>query len=92
MCRARSTLSSFIRYRISEEFSGSLRMHVQVIVVVTAQWDVLCYDHNLRLMWTHRVKVLVLMSPLSLYSPSKCFLLLVLPLPSYYQLSGTPNC
>ena len=35
-----------------------LRTHVQVIVVVTAQWDVLCYDHNLRLMWTHRVKVL----------------------------------
>jgi hypothetical protein len=29
----------------------------QVIVVVTARWDVLCFDHNLRLMWTHRVKV-----------------------------------
>lgn len=30
---------------------------LQVVVVVTAGWDVLCYDHNLRLMWTRRIKV-----------------------------------
>lgn len=29
----------------------------QVVVVVTSRWDVLCFDHNLRLMWTGRVKV-----------------------------------
>lgn len=29
----------------------------QVVVVVTAQWDVLCFDHNLRLQWTAKVKV-----------------------------------
>lgn len=29
----------------------------QVLVVVTASWDVMCFDHNLRLQWTHRVKV-----------------------------------
>ncbi|KAK9916603.1 hypothetical protein WJX75_004756 [Coccomyxa subellipsoidea] len=28
----------------------------QVLVVVTASWDVLCFDHNLRLQWTARVK------------------------------------
>ncbi|BDA41145.1 hypothetical protein COCOBI_01-8000 [Coccomyxa sp. Obi] len=28
----------------------------QVVVVVTANWDVLCFDHNLRLQWTARVK------------------------------------
>ena len=30
---------------------------LQVLVVVTASWDVLCFDHNLRLQWTARVKV-----------------------------------
>ena len=29
----------------------------QVVVVVTAGWDVLCYDHNLRLKWQASVKV-----------------------------------
>lgn len=24
---------------------------------MTANWEVLCYDHNLRLMWTRRIKV-----------------------------------
>ena len=27
-------------------------MPLQVVVVVTSQWDVLCFDHNLRLMWS----------------------------------------
>ncbi|EIE27009.1 hypothetical protein COCSUDRAFT_83568 [Coccomyxa subellipsoidea C-169] len=27
-----------------------------VLVVVTANWDVICFDHNLRLQWTARVK------------------------------------
>lgn len=30
---------------------------LQVVVVVTSHWDVLCFDHNLRLMWTGKVKV-----------------------------------
>ncbi len=29
----------------------------QVVIAVTAQWDVLCFDHNLRLQWTAKVKV-----------------------------------
>ncbi len=28
----------------------------QVVVVLTAGWQVLCYDHNLRLMWSRRIK------------------------------------
>ena len=32
-------------------------MSMQVVVVVSSRWDVLCFDHNLRLMWTAKVKV-----------------------------------
>ena len=28
----------------------------QVVVVVTNNWDVLCFDHNLRLRWSHKIK------------------------------------
>ena len=30
---------------------------LQVLVAVTADWHVMCYDHNLRLLWAIRVKV-----------------------------------
>ena len=26
-------------------------------MVVTNNWDVLCFDHNLRLRWSHKIKV-----------------------------------
>ena len=29
---------------------------LQVVVVVTNNWDVLCFDHNLRLRWSHKIK------------------------------------
>jgi hypothetical protein len=32
------------------------RARAQVVVVLTAGWQVLCYDHNLRLMWSRRIK------------------------------------
>ena len=34
---------------------------MQVVIVVTSHWDVLCFDHNLRLMWTAKVKVMTLL-------------------------------
>ena len=30
---------------------------LQVVVVVLADWSVICLDHNLRVMWTTRVRV-----------------------------------
>jgi hypothetical protein len=29
----------------------------QVLVVVTAGWHVLCFDHNLKLMWDRSIRV-----------------------------------
>lgn len=29
----------------------------QVLVVVTANWNVLCFDHNLKLLWSHGIAV-----------------------------------
>ncbi|CAG9467181.1 unnamed protein product [Pedinophyceae sp. YPF-701] len=37
----------------SEDLVRALRK--QVVVVVTAGYKVLCYDHNLRLLWTHEI-------------------------------------
>ena len=36
---------------------GKFSVLPQVVVVVTSRWDVLCFDHNLRLMWIGKVKV-----------------------------------
>ena len=30
---------------------------MQVIVVVLADWTVMCFDHNLRMLWSNSVKV-----------------------------------
>ena len=32
-------------------------VYAQVLVVVTAGWHVLCFDHNLVLMWDQSIKV-----------------------------------